>query len=332
VDRYIAQPNQAYMGSLTTLQTSIEQIASQPGQVNEGAAGQVLSNAVNAKSAERAIAQAFPPDPEGKLDSTAQKLLEDPITYVEALLRTLGPAELNGKGKGLCTQMRPLLTKYPFAPGATQQATLAEVNGILHRPDGALWAFYDANLQRLLPKQGAQYVPVSAGGITLNPGFVAFFNRWAALADVFYAGGSADPHFTYTLKPVPSEGIQGLTLRLDGQVLTTTGGVAAPKQFTWPGTAAREAKASVKFGGTDLGWSDNDGLWAVFQFFEEAERWVPASGAYQLEWTVRAGKKPMTLPNGKPLTVRFELNMGGGPAVFEKGYLSKLGCVADVAK
>jgi type VI secretion system protein ImpL len=332
VDRYIAQPNQAYMGSLTTLQTSIEQIASQPGQVNEGAASQVLSNAVNAKSAERAIAQAFPPDPEGKLDSTSQKLLEDPITYVEALLRTLGPAELNGKGKGLCTQMRPLLSKYPFAPGATQQATLAEVNGILHRPDGALWAFYDANLQRLLPKQGSQYVPVSAGGITLNPGFVAFFNRWAALADLFYAGGSADPHFTYTLKPVPSEGIQGLTLHLDGQVLTTSGGAGAAKQFTWPGGAAREAKASVKFGGTDLGWSDNDGLWAVFQFFEEAERWVPAAGAYQLEWTVRAGKKPMTLPNGKPLTVRFELNMGGGPAVFEKGYLSKLGCVGDVAK
>ena len=45
---------------------------------------------------------------------------------------------------------------------------------------------------------------------------------------------------------------------------------AAPKQFVWPGAGAREAKASVKFGGTDLGWSSNEGLWAVFQFFEEA--------------------------------------------------------------
>jgi type VI secretion system protein ImpL len=332
VDRYIAPPNQAYMSGLTALQTSIEQIASQPGQINEGAAGQTLNNAVNAKSAARAIAQAFPPDPEAKLDGVSQKLLEDPITNVEALLRTLGPAELNGKGKGLCTQMRPLLTKYPFTPGATQQATLAEVNGVLHRPDGALWAFYDANLQRLLPKQGAQYVPVSAGGITLNPNFVAFFNRWAALADALYGGGSADPHLTYSLKPVPSEGIQGLTLRLDGQVLTAPATGGAAKQFTWPGTSAREAKASVKFGGTDLGWSDNDGLWAVFQFFDEAERWVPAAGSYQLEWTVRAGKKAMTLPSGKPLTVRFELNMGGAPAIFEKGYLSRMGCVADVAK
>jgi type VI secretion system protein ImpL len=332
VDRYIATPNQPYMSGLTALQTSLEQIAAQPGQVSEAAAGQVLSNAVSAKSAERSIAQAFPPDPDGKVDSTVQKLMEDPITYVEGLLRTLGPSELNGKGKALCAQMRPLLSKYPFAPGATQQATLAEVNAILHRPDGALWAFYDANLQRLLPKQGSQYVAASAGGINLNPAFVAFFNRWSTLADAFYSGGSADPHLTYTLKPVASEGIQSLTLRLDGQTLTApaTGGTA--KQFTWPGSATREAKAAVKFGGTDLGWSDNDGLWAVFQFFEEAERWVPSGGAYDLEWTVRAGKKAMTLPSGKPLTVRFELNMSGAPPVFEKGYLSRLGCVADVAK
>ncbi len=332
VDRYIAPPNQAYMSGLTALQSSLEQVAAQPPPVSEAAAGQVLNNAVSAKSAERAIAQGFPPDPEGKIDGTVQKLMEDPITYVEGLLRTLGPAELNGKGKGLCTQMRPLLTKYPFAANATQQATLAELNSVLHKPDGALWAFYDANLQRLLPKQGTQYAPVSAGGITLNPAFVGFFNRWAALADTFYAGGSQDPRLNYTLKSVPTEGIQGLTLRLDGQVLSVAEGGGAAKQFTWPGTSVREAKASVKFGGTDLGWSDNDGLWAVYQFFEEAERWVPAGGSYQLEWTVRAGKKAMTLPSGKPLTVRFELNMGGAPPVFEKGYLSHMGCVAEVAK
>ena len=40
-------------------------------------------------------------DPNGHIETLVQKLLEDPITYVEALLRTLGPAELNGKGKGL---------------------------------------------------------------------------------------------------------------------------------------------------------------------------------------------------------------------------------------
>lgn len=333
VDRYVAPPNQSYMSGLGALDTSLEQIASQPGQPADAAANQVLANAATAKSASRALGQAFVPDSEGKIDSTAQKLLDDPITYVEGLLRTLGPSELNAKGKALCGQMRAVLAKYPFSPNASQQATLAEVNSILRNPDGAIWTFYDANLQRLLVRQGTQYAPVSAGGITLTPGFVAFFNRAAAVSSAFYSGGAQDPHLTYTLKPIPSEGIENLTLQLDGQTLAATAANTAAKQFTWPGAGAREAKASVKFGGTDLGWSSNEGLWAVFQFFEEAERWQPSgAGAWDLEWVVRAGKNAMTLPSGKPLTVRFELNMGGAPPVFQKGYLSHLGCVADVAR
>jgi len=331
VDRYIAPPNQNYMNGLVALQSSIEQIAAQPGQAGD-AAGPVLTNATAAKSAARQAAQAFKPDPEGKVDGTVQKLMEDPITYVEALLRTLGPAELNGKGKALCAQFRPLLAKYPFTPTASAQATLADLSAILRKPDGALWAFYDANLQKLLQRQGTQYVPAAAGGVTLNPAFVAFFNRAASLSDALYPAGSADPSFAYTLKPVPSEGIQAITLRLDGQTLTASGADTTAKQFTWPGSSAREASAAVRFGGTELGWIRHDGLWGVFQFFDEAERWQPAGTSSLLEWVVRAGKSPMTLPSGKPLTVRFELNMGGRPPIFEKGYLSRLGCVADVAR
>jgi type VI secretion system protein ImpL len=332
VDRYVAPPNQSYMSALGALDTSLEQVAAQPGQPADAAANQVLANAGTAKSASRALGQAFLPDPEGKVDTASQKLLDDPITYVEGLLRTLGPSELNAKGKALCGQLRPVLAKYPFTPNATQQASLAEVNSILRKPDGALWTFYDANLQRLLTRQGAQYAAAPGGGMTVNPAFVAFLNRAAAVSDAFYAGGAQDPHLTYTLKPVPSEGIESLTLQLDGQTLTTSAANAAAKQFVWPGAGAREAKASVKFGGTNLGWSSNEGLWAVFQFFEEAERWTPAGGAWDLEWVVRAGKNAMTLPSGKPLTVRFELNMGSAPPVFQKGYLSHLGCVADIAR
>jgi hypothetical protein len=30
--------------------------------------------------------------------------------------------------------------------------------------------------------------------------------------------------------------------------------------------------------------------------------------------------------------VRFELNMGSAPPVFQRGYLSHMGCIADVAR
>jgi len=39
----------------------------------------------------------------------------------------------------------------------------------------------------------------------------------AAFGDMLYADGSQDPHFSYALKPEPSEGVQMLNLRVDGQ-------------------------------------------------------------------------------------------------------------------
>jgi len=136
------------------------------------------------------------------MDAMTQKLMEDPITYVEGLLRTLGPAELNGKGKSLCAQWRALMSKYPFNPSSTVQASLQEMNALLRKPDGSLWSFYDGSLQKLLPRQGPQFVAAPGGGITLNPAFVGFFNRAAAFAEAAYQQGAQDPRFAYTLRPV----------------------------------------------------------------------------------------------------------------------------------
>jgi type VI secretion system protein ImpL len=218
------------------------------------------------------------------------------------------------------------MAKYPFNPTATIQATLAEVNGLLKPHEGALWSFYDSNLQKLLQKQGAQYAPVPLGTMTVTPAFVGFFNRAAAFSDGLYAGNSADPHLNYTLKPLPSEGIKNLNiaLRIDGQTLAYSGGVALAKQFVWPG-AAHEAVATVKLGGQDVTWSNNAGLWALFEFFGKAER----QEGNVLEWVARLGKDPM-LVGGKPLTVRVEVGMT--PPLYQRGYFSSLACVAEVMR
>lgn len=330
VDRYIAPPNQSYMNGLVTLQTSVESIAAQP-QGNDAGAQATLTNATNARVATKQIAQAFRPDSEAHLDAITQKLMEDPITNVEALLRNLGPQELNAKGKAMCTPIKAIQGKYPFSPNSSTQAAIADVNAVFKKPDGIVWKFYDENLQKLLPKQGSQYVPASTGGVNLNPAFVAWFNQAASVSDFLYAGGSADPHITYLLKPAPAEGIKTVVLQLDGQAMTYSIDVPTPKQFMWQASGVHEAKASVKLGDTPLGWSNHEGLWSVFQFFGEAEKWTQVGNNSILEWVVRVGKDP-ALVNGKPLTVRFELDMGGGPPVFKSGYLSRLGCVAEVAK
>ncbi|MBZ5595569.1 MAG: hypothetical protein LAP39_25295 [Acidobacteriia bacterium] len=323
VDQYIGPSNTAYMNGLVSLQVAIDQLTQQSGVPNENAAAQTLQQAATAKGNVGQMALTFGTDPEA---AAVRQLLEAPITAIEPLLRSMGPAELNAKGRGLCSQFRAVMAKYPFSPNATIQATLAEVNGLLKPHEGALWAFYDSSLQKLLQKQGGQYVPVPSGSMTITPTFTGFFNRAAAFSDGLYAGNSADPHLTYTLKPLPSEGIKNLNiaLRIDGQTLAYSGGVALAKQFAWPG-AGHEAVATVKFGGQDVTWSNNAGLWALFQFFGKAER----QEGNVLEWVARLGKDPM-LVNGKPLTVRVEVGMS--PPLYQRGYFSSLACVAEVAR
>ena len=52
------------------------------------------------------------------------------------------------------------VAKYPFNPTATVEATAAEVNGLLRKPDGALWVFYNQSLQKLVVKQGSLFASV----------------------------------------------------------------------------------------------------------------------------------------------------------------------------
>ncbi|MFZ0933830.1 MAG: ImcF-related family protein, partial [Bryobacteraceae bacterium] len=328
-DKFILPPNQNYVNALVTLQASLESIATQGGTPNDTAAAPTLQNATQAKVTTRQMAQAFRIDSDAHIEATVQKLLEDPIVYVEGMLRALGPAELNAKGKSLCGQFRAVLSKYPFNPNATVEATVTDVNGLLRKPDGALWSFYDQNLQKLLVKQGSQFAIGPSGGV--NPAFLNFFNAAAAFSDAIYVGGAQDPHFTYMLKPEPSENIQTVNLQIDGQGLSYSGGTATAKQFTWQGGGSHGVKASVKLGGPDISFSDSEGTWAVFHFFHRADRWTPAGAGYSLEWIIRAGKDPMKV-NGKPLIVHFELDMSGSPAVFQIGFFSRLACVSDVAR
>jgi type VI secretion system protein ImpL len=230
--------------------------------------------------------------------------------------------------------MSAVWKKYPFNANATPQATVADVNGIFHKPDGALWTFYDMSLQKVLAHQGSTYVANPTGGVNLNPAFVNFFNQAAAFSDLLYAGNTPDPHFGYSLKPLPTEGISiGINLDIDGQTLTYAGGgTAMPQQFIWKATGTHEFKSTLKIAGSQsLGWLSGDGLWAVFHFFGQAERSLPADSGQILEWIVRTGNTPMTV-NDKPVTVRFQVDMGGAPLILLKGYFTRMACVSEVAK
>ncbi len=127
---------------------------------NDAAAAQTLSGAQQAILNTRQMAQTFRIDQDGHIESSVQKLLEDPITYAQGLLRTLGPAELNAKG-------HPFATRCARRPGEvsvqSQRHRAGHRTGIgigLPAEDRRCCPqFVDANLQAALTWQGSQFVP-----------------------------------------------------------------------------------------------------------------------------------------------------------------------------
>lgn len=318
VDRYVAPSNQPYLNGLVTLQASIDAIANMP-TPDPGAVANTLSNATSAKIAVKQVSQGFNLDPEARIEQTVAKLLEDPITNAEALLRSLGPRELNSKGAGMCAQISAVLNKYPFNPASSADASVQDVNSVLKPGEGALWTFYEMNIKRALAKQGTQYVPT--GEVPLNPQFVAFFNSMARFSDALYKPGP-DPKLTYTVRPIKSEGLQGLVLMIDGQAIPYD--TPQQKQFSWPGNGQ-----GAKYVAANLPLLQSDGIWGAFRMFGDSEVFEPSGSGYNLAWPLTLGRSASVSANAPRARLFVDLN--GAPPFFRKG-TPPLRCVSQVSR
>jgi type VI secretion system protein ImpL len=307
----------------------LDQVNNSPAEQKEAAKQQCMNSASTAQQAARQIGQGFKIDQEAHVDETVQNLLLAPITWVSAVLRP-GPVS----GAGLCAQMSPLAAKFPFNPKATVDASPQELAAFFDPASGALSQFYNASLKNLLLPQGVEYVANTSGSQQVNPAFLSFFNRATGLARALYTGGPGQIQFKYALRPHPTESVGSLSMNIDGQTMTYSGGNAPFKQFTWPGATAQGVKLTVKIsGGSELGFPSYDGTWGVFHYFADADKWQQTGTTYNIEWVLRvAGGRPVTAPSGKPVTVQFDLDTLGAPPILQKGYLSNLSCVSTVAK
>ena len=329
MQKFVGPENQNYINALIALQGSVDAISDTAGVPSDQAAAPAIANAQQATTTVRQIAGTFNPDRTNHVDTMSQNLLEEPITFVLGLLKLLAPAELNAKGKDLCNQERPILAKYPFSPNPSSQATLVDFNTIFEPKKGLLWAFYDANLQKLIQRNGWQFTAASNAGMTVNSRFVDMLNRAGAFTAAAYANDATDPHFTYTVKPLLSADQDSIKMTVDGQAVEFTQTSQTPKQFVWPG-AAHGVQTSVTFkGSSSYEFGTYGGLWGIFLFVQDADKHVGPT----VEMTARSGKSQQPIINqatGQPVTMRFEIS--ATPPIFDKGYFSGFACVADVAK
>jgi type VI protein secretion system component VasK len=289
-----------------------------------------------ARQQTRQIAQAFMLDnSEYKTHEQVKKILDDPITSLEAMVRGMGPDQLNAAGRSLCAQFSQLTNKFPFNPESRTDATLAEMAALLKPKEGAIWTFYEQRLKTHLKREGPDFAPSPESPFPLNAGFVNWFNQVVRFSESVYPSGAADPKLAYSLQWQPSDQIQSMRLNIDGQSANFSGtNRGATTQFTWPGAGKREANIEATLsGGSATGMFQQEGLWAVFHFFAEADSFSPVGSGYMIEWRPVSGtrREPMRV-GGKPLVYRFLLDTKGAPPVFSKSYLTTLRCVSPVAR
>jgi type VI secretion system protein ImpL len=317
-DKYVLPGNSDYVLGLGKLQSDIgalEQNRTDPTLIK-----QVSDSAAAAKDAVTKITVAALVDQKFHDETLVGELLRQPITKAEALLAS-GPKDvLNGAASPLCAQFAQLAGKYPFNPNSSQDLPVDQLNMILAPKTGALWTFYDKSLAQYLTKQGSRYLEAPAASLKLYPVFVYFFNRAAAFSDAMYPGGSATPKFAYSLRAMPSN--VDTVLKIGSDTLSGTG---QQKTFTWTGSP-EDVQVTTK-GGDILG--SFSGPWSVFKFVADAHSQV-SGPITNLEWIMQSNNRTIMLPNGKPKSYSYELQVNGlNP--FRTSDLSGLRCQTPVA-
>jgi type VI secretion system protein ImpL len=311
-ERLITSANQLYMGALLNLQNSVDGLANNPNP--QADPGPVLSAASAAKSSVGGIAQGFRIDNEGHVDAMVRKLMEDPITGAENLVRKIGPGQLNTAGAAFCRQYNSLASKYPFS-ASPNEATLQDVETVFKPGTGALSTFYEASLKTVLLRQGSQFVMSPSATMRVSPQFISFINHAAGISEALYPAGSQQLHFSYSLKELASRGIDKLSLTIDDQTLAGTG---ESKQFAWTGNTGSNVRLTGSSSAGSLLFPSYQGLWAPFHFLQKG-RPVPGS-TNTLEWPLEVSGDPVRLADGTPVVIRYELLSGA--QIFRKDSLS----------
>jgi len=319
--RFIGPGNTNYVNALLSLSGAVNQFNQNPDTSKD-----LLNAAVSAAGlAVQQTAQAFNVDPQMHTEKTVIALLESPIRCAAPP----PPPPPPGPPATTCT----VLGKFPFVSLTkaqagrdltnSEQASLEEVNALFAPGSGKLWTYYNDNLKQWLVLQGTQYVlaPNAAGHVGAT--FAQFFNRAAGISSALYPSGATIAGFNFTLRFLPSKGIENATLVVDGQRISSGSTV---QQFKW--NAATAHQASLAYNSAEA--LQFQGTWALFQLVGIAHVTRTAAGL-QLEFPIEVSGRPSTLPDGTPVVVRFELS-GPGAEVLAPGGLSGQPCVMSVIK
>ncbi|HTT23232.1 MAG TPA: ImcF-related family protein [Candidatus Sulfotelmatobacter sp.] len=311
-DVLITSKMQDYMKALGTLDASIHALAQSPGAPDPTLMAQAAGAQTSASSAVTAVISGIPVDnsqPVGN-EKEIRRLLEQPITALDAAVKA-GPAKVAGAAAaGFCSQMRGL---YPFDPTSQKEMPLDQFYSLLA---GDEWKKLNEAVKPFVQRASSGYVPNPEATAKPSAEFLRFLSKMSALGDVMFPNGSAPPHFSYTLKQLPSN-LEGVEVTIGTEKLS---GAGAQKTFVWTGAPEN---IDVSKNGDTL--DSASGPWAPFRFVARARHLTYNN----LEWVIENNGQPVKLPNGKIKSYDYQLQVAGAANPFFD--MPGLRCVSQVA-
>ena len=105
--------------------------------------------------------------------------------------------------------------KFPFNPSSNTDAGADEVSAVFAPQKSAL-ADMQQGLAKLIVKQGNQWANNPASqDVHPTADLIAFMNRMQQIQDTLFNGGSQQLKMSYSLKPLPEQNEEAITLNID---------------------------------------------------------------------------------------------------------------------
>jgi type VI secretion system protein ImpL len=176
-----------------------------------------------------------------------------------------------GGPASLCKQA--VAGRYPFTQGSSSDIPLDDF-GRLFSPNGMINQFFNQQLRPFVDTSGTPWKAQPVAGVAppISPGDLAQFQRAAAIGDLFFAGGAAQPTVRFEITPgILDAGAKQVTLELGGQVITYAHGPQRATPITWPGANGIDSARLVFEPAPSSGPPvlSASGPWALFRLFDQ---------------------------------------------------------------
>ena len=238
--------------------------------------------------------------------SALRPLLVRPLTQTFAMIVLPSEAEINKTWQAQVVEpfTRTLAAKYPFAQGASIEATPGEI-GQVFGPDGAVAKFVGTAMGPLVVRRGDVLAARTWAdiGISLAPQAVAAFPAWIApLSNNGVAAGTA-AQTVFQVLPLTAPGTLEYTLEIDGQQLRYRNTPASWSNMVHPGPQGVSGArvSAVTFDGRTVELFNQPGQFGLQRLFESAQRTKKDDGVFELRWS------------GSNVTVAVDLKIVSSP-------------------